>query len=914
MNKINLGQKRITNTTLILVVVWTLIISASFLWNGYSELEHAKRMAFAQAQALVDKDVMYRKWNSELGGVWADAKRAAPNPYLKGMVHNRDQTTVEGIPLTMINPAYMTRMVFDIQKGQLSVSAKITSLNPVNPSNEPDDWEKSVLSSIEKGDSEFSEIVGSGDQSQMRYLRALYVQESCLGCHKTQNYRVGDVRGGISISMPMQPFYASALISIWPQIWSHLSIWLLGLFGLAFGYLKAVRFESGRIQAAAELRASKAHYQAVVNNAMDCIVSIDMQGNIIDFNPSAELVFGYQRKEVIGMKMSEVIVPPSLRAKHENGLMQFQQTQGVNILNRRMELTAMRRDNSEFPVELSITMARDVDKQPFFIGYLRDISARQQAEKALLNAKDSAEFACRAKSEFLANMSHEIRTPMNGIIGMTDVLLNTGLTEKQTQMAKIIQESANTQLDILNDILDFSKIEAGKLELSVEPFDLSELIIKTCNLLKNSVDQNKVILSYIIDPDLPELVRGDALRVRQVLTNFLSNAIKFSSEREFTGDVEVSVNLMGKKNDQVVVDIIVRDNGIGMDADTVANLFSPFSQADSSTTRRFGGTGLGLAICRHLAEIMGGEIKVNSTPNIGSVFTFRAHFGVVDSKSPIKIEEDIKQDELVNRKSNPTREQAIAEGHLILVAEDNAINQEVISQQLSLVGYQCDVVGDGKEAYAKWLSGEYGLLLSDLHMPHVDGYHLAEMIRLEEAKSQCNRIPIIAVTANALKGEKQRCMASGMDEYLTKPVPLPKLKTILQKWLKKEAVESSPNGDGVESSGSGLPVFDQKMLTNIVGDFPEKHQRFLNIYLKDAKKLAEQLIKAGESLDCAEADRHAHSLKSASRTVGAMKLGQLCQEIEFAGKENDQPTLERLMNGFQEIYDEAITQIQAKLQ
>ena len=416
----------------------------------------------------------------------------------------------------------------------------------------------------------------------------------------------------------------------------------------------------------------------------------------------------------------------------------------------------------------------------------REIGRRTKAEAELralqdelVRTRNAAVVASEAKSHFLANMSHEIRTPMSGVIGMTEVLLKTTLNGEQRRMARTIRDSAQAQLGILNDILDFSKIEAGKMNLSIEPFAVAEVIGKICDSLAEHAHKASVTLQHDVDPKIPAVLEGDALRVRQIVTNFTTNAIKFSSGLAHPGAVTLAACLAGEEGDRVWVDLSVSDNGIGMDAQTQARIFQPFTQADVSTTRKYGGTGLGLVICTSLAEAMGGELRVRSSLGTGSTFTAHLPFARADATRLVC---DSDAGELLPRTA-PGRDEAIRQGRLILVVEDNETNQEVIRQQLAMLGYRCDIAADGRQAFSQWLGGSYGLVLSDIHMPYMDGYQLADAIRHEEAKQGSERTPILALTANALKGEAWRCQASGMDGYLTKPVPLADLNAAIERHL-----------------------------------------------------------------------------------------------------------------------------------
>ena len=428
----------------------------------------------------------------------------------------------------------------------------------------------------------------------------------------------------------------------------------------------------------------------------------------------------------------------------------------------------------------------------------REISQRMKAEEELratqeqlLRMKNAAVNENQAKSTFLANMSHEIRTPMSGVIGMTDVLLNTALTDEQRKMADVIRDSAQAQLSILNDILDFSKIEADKLDLSLGPFSLADIVEKTCAALNGQARQKGVTLCQSADPAIPGVLQGDSLRVRQILSNIVSNAIKFSSGRDRPGQVELNAQLDGETETQIWVTLSVRDNGIGMDAATQDRMFAPFAQASASTPHRYGGTGLGLVISTRLAEAMGGEIRVESKPGVGSTFTIRLPFArAAEAHVPEAAETN---DLPLAQMAVPSRDEAIRQGRLILVAEDNKINQAVIKHQLSKLGYQCDIAHDGREAFEKWLKGTYSFLLTDLHMPDMDGYQLAKAIRAKEEQPGAGHTPILALSANVLNGEAERCLDVGMDGYMAKPVSLARLNEELTKRLPEPVPPSVPD-------------------------------------------------------------------------------------------------------------------------
>ncbi|MCP5124066.1 MAG: PAS domain S-box protein [Gammaproteobacteria bacterium] len=634
-------------------------------------------------------------------------------------------------------------------------------------------------------------------------------------------------------------------------------------------------------------------------------------------NPYAAECLGYTPEELCQLTVSDIDSHfPAERYREIRE--QIKQRSYIKF-----ETTQQAKDGRLIPVEMTIYYhAAEGSPGPRFIAFQTNISTRKEAERALRETKESAEAANLAKSLFLANMSHEIRTPMNGVIGMTDVLLNTRLTDEQRKMTRVIRDSAQTQLGILNDILDFSKIEAGKLEFSIEPFALAEVVEKTCATLAEQARSTGVTLRHTVDAHIPPL-EGDALRVRQILSNFLSNAIKFSSGLGRTGNVEVVARRADGVGDRVWIELAVRDNGIGMDTATRERVFHPFTQADASTTRQYGGTGLGLVISTRLAAMMGGEIRVESTPEVGSAFIAHLPFSLADPEK-LRVTTPETPEAADMARSVPGRAEAVQQGRLILVAEDNATNQEVIQQQLMLLGYRCDIAPDGRAAFRQWLTGEYGLILSDLHMPHLDGYQLAEAIRREEAnRGGTSHTPILALTANVLQGEVERCQAAGMDGYLAKPVPLSELREQLTHWLSAVADPrpASPMAETpalVEATGdtenaSEPPVFDPGALTQMVGDKPAIHRRLLEKFQVTAQAQTERLRAALTEGDAAAVGQIAHGLKSNARAIGALQLGDLCEKLEQAGKAGDTHAAQRLTLLFEKAYETGMTTINTLL-
>ncbi len=410
------------------------------------------------------------------------------------------------------------------------------------------------------------------------------------------------------------------------------------------------------------------------------------------------------------------------------------------------------------------------------VGTVDDITARKQVESALREAKAEAEAANCAKDLFLANVSHELRTPLNGILGMTELLCDASLSAEQKECAETVRQSADSLLSVVNDILDISRIEAGTLRIDAAPFDLRATVNRAAGFVRATAVAKGLAFSIDYPDALPSFFIGDCNRIQQILVNFMTNAVKFTDR----GSVNCEVRLDGIGT----LSMAVRDTGTGISDEAQARLFQPFSQVDASSTRRHGGVGLGLAISRRLAELMGGSVGVTSAVNRGSTFWFKLNLalGTATAESPVA------------RVALPLSGMTTEHRARVLIAEDNVINQRVVTRMLQKLGWEWDLACDGEMAVQLAKTNQYGVILMDCQMPGADGYSASSKIREHEASNGLCRTPIIALTANVMPGDRDRCLAAGMDDYLPKPLQLEQLRATLVHWSRavNELVPATP--------------------------------------------------------------------------------------------------------------------------
>ncbi len=779
---------------------------------------------------------------------------------------------------------------------------------------------------------------------------------------------------------------------------------VVGTFGIS-------RDITERKEAEIALRRSERLNRLIVNTALDAFIAMDDEFTIIDWNPQAELTFGWRREEALGQSVPDLLLPETDREHFDADLQRFLRTGKSDMLKRRLERVALHRTGREFPIEITISPIRQGDSY-IFSAFVHDITNRKEAERQLRESRDAAEAANRAKSDFLANMSHEIRTPMNAVLGMTELVLDQELAPSQREYLTMVHDSGESLLELINDILDFSKIEAGKFELDTTPFHLRDTLGDTLKSLAVRAQREELELACHIDPTVPDDLIGDGSRLRQIIVNLVGNAIKFTE----LGEVVLHVDVEDQSDHRVLLHFAVTDTGIGIAPPKLRTVFQAFEQADTSTTRRYGGTGLGLTICSRLVAMMQGAIWAESDLGSGSTFHFTARFTVSDepvekpqprivqgsrvlvvddnatnrmildemlsnwqmdvttvagvdtaleqlraareSNAPIELvvsdvnmpgrdgfdlvaalrddehladavilmltsaerpgeaqrsrdlgvssylHKPVKQSELhdaivaalgINGVKESVGASAASESDVqlpklrILLVEDSIVNQRLALALLNRWGHDVTVANNGVEALELVDQREFQLALMDVQMPEMDGLEATRRIRESEQKSG-GHLPIIAMTAHAMKGDRERCLEAGMDDYVSKPVRSWQLLEAMagQVFVSKDVLESSGDVSGTEpSTAAPIPYsVDWPVSVKIVQGDLDLLRDVIAAFKEESQIVLDGLRKALADGDQKTSQRMAHTIKASFRTFGIDDAYDLAYECEVASRES----------------------------
>lgn len=515
-----------------------------------------------------------------------------------------------------------------------------------------------------------------------------------------------------------------------------------------------------------ELTNSLLSNKAIVDNAIDGILVVDDKGIIESINSAGERIFGYSSAELVGQNIS-TFVPDTHLGRNDNYPQQHSSTKSIDTTKTRREVEGVRKDGSRVPLEIAIDEIQ-TDERILYTSTIRDISTRYEYEQALVLAKSSAEDGSRIKSEFLANISHELRTPMNGILGYLDLLSMEELSQVQEKYVNTAAQSAEELLEIINNILEFTRLEKHDTELEISTFSLRDIVASLISDFKDYRHNNIELVSHI-ENTLPDRLSGDPSRIRNIIRHFMSNAYKFTKQ----GKIAVNIDVLQLMPSKVEINVEVRDTGIGIEASNRSRIFDLFTQADGSSTRRYGGTGIGLALCKKMVLSMSGQIGVDSKLDEGSTFWFSVTLDIVDAEQ---------EPEILTTQSKPeTREEETNYAPIknILIVEDNPFNQDLLLEMLKAMNYEAEVVGNGQLAVDTLSKKSYDLILMDCQMPIMNGFEAT--LKIREMEKQ--HTPIIAITAHALDGDRELCIESGMDDYMSKPFSKSELDKMMRKWL-----------------------------------------------------------------------------------------------------------------------------------
>jgi PAS domain S-box-containing protein len=671
--------------------------------------------------------------------------------------------------------------------------------------------------------------------------------------------------------------------------------------GELLGYIGTITDISERKQAEEELQMMR----FCVDHAGDSIFWIDREGRILYVNDAACSERGYSREELLALSIFD------LDPDYQQGVW------GPHFedLRQRITITLETRHRTKsghvYPIEVNANYV-NIGGHEFNFAFLRDITSRKNTEKILQHAKESAEAHARSKSEFLANMSHEIRTPMNGIIGLTELALNQQTSPEVRDYLSKISSSSQSLLGILNDILDFSKLEAGRMIIEHSQFHLDVVLDNLRNLFEERAHAKHLDFSIAVAESTPRHLIGDAMRLQQILANLLGNSIKFTSQ----GHVALRISRSEIKDSLVHLHFVVEDTGIGISKDEQEKLFQPFSQADTSITRRFGGTGLGLAISHDMLELMGGKFEVESVAGQGTSFSFDLLLDVAE------IGKESSERKRANRKEGALQHD-LAEignrlhGARILVAEDNSINQQVVKEFLTLSGMEVTIANHGQEAIDLLQTKSFDAILMDISMPVMDGVQATQLIR---GKSQYQKLPIIALTAGVTQEEHENCLACGMNDFVAKPINPEALIEILAKWIQPRVETDAPR---VEHNNDwsyiedALPGFNLSTLKTMIGGRADLLMGMLQSFFNDFAGESTAIMSRIQKQEIPEAEKLLHRLKGAAGSLGAQKLHQACETLDSQLKKGDYNP--DSLNKWLKVYDrtmvilaEALTKLEGR--
>jgi len=787
---------------IVIVFAWILLFVSLIIFIFYKIDEETDNIAKTEARANFNKDQAIRNWSSLHGGVYVPVDSITkPNPAL-AHISERDIETPSGRKLTLMNPAYLLRELNDYFAEYYGIVGHLTSKKLLRAENKPDKWELNALTLFEKGEKEVSEYANINNELYLRLMQPLLIEQSCLKCHAQQDYKIGDVRGGIGVSVPMKPLIKKAILQK-DRSFSILAIlWIVGLIGMFFAYKKiedslkkqeyaenTLKVQNQILKEAKEiseksrlelqnqnyefaalneeyhaqneelrvtiegLEESKDNFKAIITQSADGITVADKSGNYIVVNPAFCKMSGYSEKELLKMTVFDM---KAEQQDHSSFFKSMTERESLPI-----HVILKRKDNTEYITEI-IGKNIIINNKNFVLGTIRDITQKVKFEKELIKAKEKAEESNNLKTEFINNMSHEIRTPMNGILGFSSLLNKGDLTEqKRKYYINIIQNSGNQLMRIIDDILEISRLGTKQVKAIVKEVCLNDLLLEQFSIFDIRAKELKIPL-YVKKglPDNESYILTDKTKLNKILSNLLENALKFTDE----GFIEFGYKIIDNK-----IEIYVQDTGIGIKLDSQKIIFKRFSQEEKKLSKNVGGLGLGLSIAKENAELLDGKITVKSEKGKGSIF-----FVTIPYK-PVNF--DREKQNIVNTTIKNKQEK-----YKILIAEDEEVNYLYLETLLEEIGVNSKILHakNGKEAVDMCKDNlDIDIILMDLKMPIKNGFHATKQI-----KEFLPNIPIVAQTAYSTKEEKQQALSVGFNDFISKPISEEIFNRIINKYLK----------------------------------------------------------------------------------------------------------------------------------
>lgn len=642
-----------------------------------------------------------------------------------------------------------------------------------------------------------------------------------------------------------------------------------------------------------ELQLSEKRYRDLFNFSQAIICTHDLEGKLLSVNPALSKLSGYEKEELVGQLIAEFIPEedaPYFQAAYLDLIRAQGKAEGL--------FRIQHRNGTRIFLLYQNYLMEEPGTEPYIISFAQDITERVQVERDLRIAKQATEENARAKEAFLAKVSHEIRTPMNGVLGIAGLLSKTRLDAQQQNYLRLIQESANNLLVLVNDVLDLEKIIAGKLNFEYIAFSLKERVEMCVQSFVFRAEEKELALQYVNHVQEEVALVGDPYRLSQVLNNLISNAIKFTEK----GYVNVSTHLSEKRGSRTFIEFRVEDSGIGIEEQQLAEIFEPFVQAHSSVSRKYGGTGLGLSICRELIHLMGGKLQVKSMPGEGTCFSFVLPFEIGSVKP---------------NQTDMTRE--INFGSLgkrrILVAEDVELNQYLARHIMESWGFEVDIAANGREAVEKLRLYDYDLVLMDIQMPEMDGIEATRQIRSLPDPAKAS-LPVVALTANALKGDSEKYLEAGMNDYLAKPFDEARLFMVISKNLPAMNADQQYSQEdltmqaaGSADSSSQARIYDLSMVESISGGDQGFVRKMLELLLQTMPQTLAELEAASQEANWIQVGKIAHKMKSTIDSLGISSLREEIRSLEQNGKQEQGTAIPAQAGRVKQVMEECLAQI-----